>query len=169
MIAGGQGTDQRFPIHIRNRKDAGCFPMKSTGESDNIGPLRERTREPNRGLDRLGAAAEKLRARQVTRRQLRDQPDQLGARLRSEAADGDGFQLFCERSHILWMGMSETGHRHAGIAPRDVDRVAFYDKPFLKFERLLETYLAFAPRGFQSFRTAMPDNNAIFCKPGAMN
>ena len=32
----------------------------------------------------------------------------------------------------------------------------FYDKPFLKFERLLETYLAFAPRGFQSFRMAMP-------------
>jgi len=44
----------------------------------------------------------------------------------------------------------------AGIAPRDVDRVAFYDKPFLKFDRLLETYLAFAPRGFRSFRTAMP-------------
>ena len=44
----------------------------------------------------------------------------------------------------------------AGVAPREVDRVAFYDKPFLKFERLLETYLAFAPRGFQSFRTAMP-------------
>jgi carbamoyltransferase len=44
----------------------------------------------------------------------------------------------------------------AGLAARDVDRVAFYDKPFLKFERLLETYLAFAPRGFQSFRTAMP-------------
>ena len=38
----------------------------------------------------------------------------------------------------------------------DVDYVAFYDKPFLKFERLLETYLAFAPRGFKSFRTAMP-------------
>lgn len=37
-----------------------------------------------------------------------------------------------------------------------VDYVAFYDKPFLKFERLLETYLAFAPRGFESFRTAMP-------------
>ena len=34
--------------------------------------------------------------------------------------------------------------------------MAFYDKPFLKFERLLETYLAFAPRGFKSFRTAMP-------------
>jgi carbamoyltransferase len=37
-----------------------------------------------------------------------------------------------------------------------VDYIAFYDKPFLKFERLLETYLAFAPRGFRSFRMAMP-------------
>jgi carbamoyltransferase len=37
-----------------------------------------------------------------------------------------------------------------------VDFVTFYDKPFLKFERLLETYLAFAPRGFQSFRMAIP-------------
>src|SRR5258708_9996311 len=34
--------------------------------------------------------------------------------------------------------------------------VAFYDKPFLKFERLLETYLAFAPHGFRSFRQALP-------------
>ena len=38
----------------------------------------------------------------------------------------------------------------------DVDFVAFYDKPFLKFERLLETYVAFAPRGFASFRMAVP-------------
>ena len=37
-----------------------------------------------------------------------------------------------------------------------VDHVIFYDKPFLKFERLLETYLAFAPRGFKSFSMAMP-------------
>lgn len=37
-----------------------------------------------------------------------------------------------------------------------VDRVVFYEKPFLKFERLIETYLAFAPRGFGSFRKAMP-------------
>jgi carbamoyltransferase len=44
----------------------------------------------------------------------------------------------------------------AGIALDEVDYVAFYDKPFLKFERLLETYLAFAPRGFASFRRAMP-------------
>lgn len=44
----------------------------------------------------------------------------------------------------------------AGLKPADVEIVAFYDKPFLKFERLLETYVAFAPRGFQSFRMAMP-------------
>ena len=44
----------------------------------------------------------------------------------------------------------------AGVGLEDVDYVAFYDKPFLKFERLLETYVAFAPRGFSSFRMAMP-------------
>ena len=43
-----------------------------------------------------------------------------------------------------------------GVELCNVDRVAFYDKPFLKFERLLETYLTFAPRGFRSFATAMP-------------
>jgi carbamoyltransferase len=42
------------------------------------------------------------------------------------------------------------------LTPQEIDFVAFYDKPFLKFERLLETYLAFAPRGFNSFRMAMP-------------
>ncbi len=47
--------------------------------------------------------------------------------------------------------LDETGTKLA-----DIDYVAFYDKPFLKFERLLETYLAYAPRGFQSFRMAMP-------------
>jgi len=44
----------------------------------------------------------------------------------------------------------------AGVKLQDVDLVAFYDKPLLKFERLLETYLAFAPRGFESFRMAIP-------------
>jgi carbamoyltransferase len=42
------------------------------------------------------------------------------------------------------------------VRPGELDGVAFYDKPFLKFERLIETYLAFAPRGFESFRTALP-------------
>ena len=44
----------------------------------------------------------------------------------------------------------------AGCRLEDLDAVVFYDKPFLKFERLLETYLSFAPRGFSSFRRAMP-------------
>jgi len=43
-----------------------------------------------------------------------------------------------------------------GITPADLEVVAFYDKPLLKFERLLETYLAYAPVGFRSFCTAMP-------------
>jgi len=43
-----------------------------------------------------------------------------------------------------------------GLKPGDVDHVAFYDKPFLKFERLLETYLTFAPKGYTSFRMALP-------------
>jgi carbamoyltransferase len=43
-----------------------------------------------------------------------------------------------------------------GVTLADVDYVAFYDKPFLKFERLLETYLTFSPRGFSSFRMALP-------------
>ena len=46
--------------------------------------------------------------------------------------------------------------REAGVPLADLDYVVFYDKPFLKFERLLETYLAFAPRGLRSFRMAMP-------------
>ena len=44
----------------------------------------------------------------------------------------------------------------AGLELGDVDYVVFYDKPMLKFERLLETYYAFAPRGLASFVTAMP-------------
>jgi carbamoyltransferase len=44
----------------------------------------------------------------------------------------------------------------AGIGLADVDHVVFYDKPLVKFERLLETYLAFSPRGLRSFVTAMP-------------
>src|SRR5215216_3084997 len=46
--------------------------------------------------------------------------------------------------------------QEAGVAWGDIDFVTFYEKPFLKFERLLETYLAFAPKGFGSFRMAMP-------------
>ncbi|HEY0461959.1 MAG TPA: SxtJ family membrane protein [Pyrinomonadaceae bacterium] len=46
--------------------------------------------------------------------------------------------------------------KHAGITIADVDLVAFYDKPLLTFERLLETYIDYAPRGLKSFLKAMP-------------
>ena len=45
---------------------------------------------------------------------------------------------------------------YAGIQPRELDLVVFYDKPFQKFERLLQTYLDFAPEGIRSFFQAMP-------------
>ncbi|MGY3513282.1 putative NodU family carbamoyl transferase/2-polyprenyl-3-methyl-5-hydroxy-6-metoxy-1,4-benzoquinol methylase [Bradyrhizobium sp. USDA 3051] len=45
---------------------------------------------------------------------------------------------------------------NSGLAGDQIDFIAFYDKPFLKFERLIETYFAFAPKGFTSFSKAMP-------------
>ena len=45
---------------------------------------------------------------------------------------------------------------YAGLKLNEIDKIIFYEKPFLKFERLLETYVAFAPRGFKSFCKAMP-------------
>jgi carbamoyltransferase len=53
--------------------------------------------------------------------------------------------------HAIGACLESTGTRL-----EEIDFVAFYDKPFLKFERLLETYLAFAPRGFSSFKSALP-------------
>ncbi len=46
--------------------------------------------------------------------------------------------------------------KEAGLTGNDLDYVVFYDKPFIKFERILETYLGFAPRGWASFLMAMP-------------
>jgi carbamoyltransferase len=46
--------------------------------------------------------------------------------------------------------------KEAGLQAEDLSYIAFYDKPLTKFDRLLETYLAFAPKGFRSFRLAMP-------------
>jgi len=46
--------------------------------------------------------------------------------------------------------------REGKLSLSEIDYVAFYEKPFLKFERLLESYLAFAPRGFKSFSMSMP-------------
>jgi len=46
--------------------------------------------------------------------------------------------------------------RQSGLSLPEVDYIVFYDKPFLKFERLLETYLSYAPQGLKSFLTAIP-------------
>ena len=46
--------------------------------------------------------------------------------------------------------------KKAGITLDQVESIVFFEKPILKFERLLETYLALAPRGFSSFKDAMP-------------
>ena len=46
--------------------------------------------------------------------------------------------------------------KEANVSADKVDNVVFYEKPFVKFERLLETYLGFAPKGFSSFAKAMP-------------
>ena len=46
--------------------------------------------------------------------------------------------------------------KYSNLKLSEVDKIVFFEKPFLKFERLLETYVAFAPRGFVSFSKAMP-------------
>ena len=67
-------------------------------------------------------------------------------------------ERFTRKKHDAGFPIAAIGYclAEAGVKLSDVDHVAFYDKPFLKFERLLETYLAFAPKGFTSFRMAMP-------------
>lgn len=67
-------------------------------------------------------------------------------------------ERFTRRKHDARFPINAIGYclKDAGVSPKEIDYVVFYDKPFLKFERLLETYLAFAPRGFNSFRKAIP-------------
>ena len=50
----------------------------------------------------------------------------------------------------------EQAYRYTGLSHKDIDYVVFYEKPFLKFDRLLSTYVHFAPRGLRSFLSAMP-------------
>ena len=57
-------------------------------------------------------------------------------------------ERFTRRKHDPGFPTNAVRFCLEGIDPSQVDAVAFYDKPFLKFERLIETYLAFAPRGF---------------------
>ena len=59
----------------------------------------------------------------------------------------------------------------AALKLSEVDHVVFYEKPFLKFERLLETYVSFCPRGFKSFSMSMPLwlNEKLFQKKCFLN
>jgi len=67
-------------------------------------------------------------------------------------------ERFTRRKHDPSFPHHAIGYclEQAGIAAHDLDHVVFYDKPFLKFERLLETYIAMAPRGFRSFKMSIP-------------
>jgi len=67
-------------------------------------------------------------------------------------------ERFTRKKHDSRFPVNAIGYclAEAGTDLRGIDRVVFYDKPFLKFERLVETYLAFAPRGFKSFRMSIP-------------
>ena len=67
-------------------------------------------------------------------------------------------ERFTRRKHDHRFPEQAIGYclEHAGIGPEQLSHVAFYDKPWIKFERLLETYLAFAPSGLFSFLKAMP-------------
>src|SRR5712672_2433442 len=67
-------------------------------------------------------------------------------------------ERFTRKKHDASFPKNAIGYclDEAGCRLSDLDNLVFYDKPFLKFERLLETYLTFAPRGFASFRIALP-------------
>ncbi|MBX9607223.1 MAG: carbamoyltransferase [Gammaproteobacteria bacterium] len=67
-------------------------------------------------------------------------------------------ERFTRKKHDANFPVNAIGYclGHSNIAPGEIDHVVFYDKPFLKFERLVETYLAYAPKGFKSFATSLP-------------
>ena len=67
-------------------------------------------------------------------------------------------ERFTRKKHDHSFPVNAIGYclEEAGISPEQIDYVGFYDKPFLKLERLLETYLSYAPRGFRSFLRFVP-------------
>src|SRR5580704_14421214 len=67
-------------------------------------------------------------------------------------------ERFSRRKHDAAFPHSSIAYclAEAGVTADELDHVVFYDKPFLKFERLLETYIALAPRGFASFKMSIP-------------
>jgi len=67
-------------------------------------------------------------------------------------------ERFSRRKHDAGFPSAAISYclRENGLGITDLDEIVFYDKPLLKFDRLLETYLSYAPRGVSSFMTAMP-------------
>ena len=67
-------------------------------------------------------------------------------------------ERFTRKKHDASFPRNAVGYCLDAVGAKlaDIDHVAFYDKPFLKFERLLETYIAMAPKGFRSFQMAIP-------------
>jgi len=67
-------------------------------------------------------------------------------------------ERFSRKKHDAGFPAEAIGYclEEGGLALADLDHVVFYDKPLIKFERLLETYLAYAPSGLRSFLAAMP-------------
>ena len=65
-------------------------------------------------------------------------------------------ERFTRKKHDAGFFLPCNSLEAAEIAANKIDNVVFYEKPFVKFERLLETYLAFAPKGFMSFAKSMP-------------
>ena len=65
---------------------------------------------------------------------------------------------FSRKKHDAWFPSSAATYclSQSGVPPKELDYIVFYQKPMVKFDRLLETYLAYAPRGFKSFAMAMP-------------
>lgn len=67
-------------------------------------------------------------------------------------------ERFTRKKHDACFSLNAINYclQESGKELSQVDAIVFYDKPLLKFERLLETYLAYAPKGFRSFSAAMP-------------
>jgi carbamoyltransferase len=67
-------------------------------------------------------------------------------------------ERFTRRKHDMSFPVNAIKYvlSEADLSVSDLSAIAFYDKPYIKFERLLETYHAFAPRGLQSFLAAVP-------------
>ena len=67
-------------------------------------------------------------------------------------------ERFSRKKHDAAFPSEAVGYclKEAGIHAAELDYVGFYDKPFVKFERILETYLSIAPKGLNQFLSAMP-------------